>query len=253
MARVCVYCGNVDLTKEHIISRSVLRVAFSDEIRNVVESQIYQTSLIDAEPVVKDVCAICNNKKLSVYDGAGKEFVSAVHPFIDPISRSFPFSRNTVGWFLKTAFNYMRVIRSKRTGNSYEMDSALKAELVSNNLKSFEKIALFIEGYEGTDYFWDENSPKKIQYFAYKSVEFLNENILVNNFRIKYLDTFLMLPADLNYDDFEARIASVQSQLAEMGMNPERIDLEKTTNIGQLIIGKVLSTSEVLKFVFSMQ
>lgn len=69
----CAYCGKeAKGTKEHIISCSVLDLfpecyLTLDETRGVVHQ---------ADPVVKDVCAKCNNEKLSYIDDYAKNLIS---------------------------------------------------------------------------------------------------------------------------------------------------------------------------------
>lgn len=68
----CAYCGKeAKGTKEHIISCSVLDlfpecyITF-DETRQAIHQ---------ADPMVKDVCADCNNKNISYIDSYAKEFI----------------------------------------------------------------------------------------------------------------------------------------------------------------------------------
>lgn len=68
----CAYCGKeAKGTKEHIISCSVLDLfpecyITYDETRQAIHQ---------ADPMVKDVCADCNNKKISYIDSYAKEFI----------------------------------------------------------------------------------------------------------------------------------------------------------------------------------
>ena len=68
----CAYCGDEGRgTKEHIISHSVLELfpecdLTYDDMRNTVYK---------AEPMIKDVCAECNNKRLSYIDSYAKSFI----------------------------------------------------------------------------------------------------------------------------------------------------------------------------------
>ena len=68
----CAYCGKeAKGTKEHIISCAILDlfpecyITF-DDARNVVH---------ESDPMVKDVCANCNNNRISYIDSYAKEFV----------------------------------------------------------------------------------------------------------------------------------------------------------------------------------
>lgn len=69
----CAYCGEErKASKEHIISSSILDlfpecyITF-DEARN---------SIYESDPVVKDVCEVCNNQKLSYIDSYAKMLIS---------------------------------------------------------------------------------------------------------------------------------------------------------------------------------
>ncbi|MBR3920625.1 MAG: hypothetical protein IKJ47_01660, partial [Oscillospiraceae bacterium] len=69
---ICAYCGNESRgTKEHIISSGILELfpecfATIDEERKVVHQ---------SDPVVKDVCADCNNNRISYIDSYAKNIV----------------------------------------------------------------------------------------------------------------------------------------------------------------------------------
>src|SRR5665648_89105 len=69
----CAYCGKeAKGTKEHIISCAILDlfpecyITF-DEARQAIH---------EADPKVKDVCADCNNNRISYIDSYAKEFIS---------------------------------------------------------------------------------------------------------------------------------------------------------------------------------
>lgn len=70
---ICAYCGQeAKGTKEHIISCAILDLfpecfATIDSIRGKIHL---------GDPIVKDVCADCNNKKISYIDSYAKEVVS---------------------------------------------------------------------------------------------------------------------------------------------------------------------------------
>lgn len=69
----CAYCGKeAKATKEHIISSSVLDLypecyLTIDENRKVIHM---------ADPVVCDVCSICNNKRISYIDNYAKQLIN---------------------------------------------------------------------------------------------------------------------------------------------------------------------------------
>ena len=69
----CAYCGKEARgTREHIISSAILDlfpecyITF-DDARNAIH---------EADPMVKDVCAECNNNRISYIDSYAKDFIS---------------------------------------------------------------------------------------------------------------------------------------------------------------------------------
>ena len=70
--KICAYCGNETKgTKEHIISSGILDLfpecfLTIDETKGIVHG---------ADPVIKDVCADCNNNRISYIDSYAKEVV----------------------------------------------------------------------------------------------------------------------------------------------------------------------------------
>ncbi len=70
---VCAYCGKeAKGTKEHIVSCAILDlfpecyITF-DETRNRIH---------ESDPMVKDVCADCNNNRISYIDSYAKDFIA---------------------------------------------------------------------------------------------------------------------------------------------------------------------------------
>ena len=105
---ICAYCGNdTKGTKEHIISCAILDLfpecfATIDSIRNIVHM---------GDPIVKDVCANCNNRRISYIDSYAKTIVSDY--FIQKYEKDtvLEFAYNytlTQKVFLKYAYNDLR-------------------------------------------------------------------------------------------------------------------------------------------------
>lgn len=93
----CAYCGKeAKGTKEHIISCSVLDLfpecyLTLDETRGVVHQ---------ADPVVKDVCAKCNNEKLSYIDDYAKILLASTS--LESMLKTTSLKSNsTMSWFRK--------------------------------------------------------------------------------------------------------------------------------------------------------
>ena len=69
----CAYCNEkTSPTREHIISSCVLDLF--PECNLTIDSS--RNKVYPADPVVNDVCAKCNNQRLSYIDTYAKEFIS---------------------------------------------------------------------------------------------------------------------------------------------------------------------------------
>jgi hypothetical protein len=227
----CVYCQGKNrspLTKEHIISKSVLLIALGKnekgQANNFTKSSIFgNRTLIDHEHTVKDVCKVCN-EQLSSYDVAGVNLLSEIDKFYDATGKSLTLDRLKIGWLLKTHLNFIRVLPRKKDPVGYKIEDAIYKRLKSYKQIPSSLFDFFIEGWEGEPSFWDQNENRKIQYFSYKSVEFQSPaNILISNLRIKIVDTFLALPADSNYTDFHTRTKLVINSMKFNGFKPQSI------------------------------
>lgn len=104
----CAYCGDEGQgTKEHIISHSVLELfpecdLTYDDMRNTVYK---------AEPMIKDVCAECNNKRLSYIDSYAKSFIQKyfVRSYNEEVVVEIEYDYAMIQkMLLKYAFNDMR-------------------------------------------------------------------------------------------------------------------------------------------------
>ena len=68
----CAYCGErSDYTKEHIISSSVLDL-FPECFATIDNAR---GKAYASDPVVKDVCSVCNNQKLSYIDNYARGII----------------------------------------------------------------------------------------------------------------------------------------------------------------------------------
>ena len=69
----CAYCGKETKgTREHIISCAILDL-FPE---CYITFDNYRLTSYEADPMVKDVCADCNNKKISYIDNYAKKLIS---------------------------------------------------------------------------------------------------------------------------------------------------------------------------------
>lgn len=244
----CVYCQkeNVKFSKEHIISESVLIEAFGKEKRNI--SRLYGKKMIDTEHTIKDVCAVCNSG-LSSYDLAGKNLIAMLKPYFRSKDIILPTDYDTINWIIKTHLNQLRVIPDRQTNEKYYVDSRIYNTIHTHRPFMEGLCKLYVSGWEGLEYFWDENSEKRIQYFSYKSVRFLSQKMIVSNFRFKFIDTFLFLPYRQDYEDFDSRIDSVLNEMNEcFGFDLQEISIVKPTGV-PMNITKVVPSDVLLKII----
>lgn len=69
----CAYCGNeAKGTKEHIISCSILDLF--PECYITFDNARHTSH--ESDPMVKDVCAVCNNQRISYIDSYAKDFIA---------------------------------------------------------------------------------------------------------------------------------------------------------------------------------
>jgi hypothetical protein len=104
----CAYCGNeTTATREHIISSGILDLfpecyLTIDGKRNVIH---------EADPMVKDVCADCNNNRISYIDSYAKEFVQKyfLQKYSEDATLDIEYDYTTMQkMLLKYAFNDLR-------------------------------------------------------------------------------------------------------------------------------------------------
>ncbi len=242
----CVYCdnNNVKFSKEHIISKCVFTEVFGKEKRNT--TQLFGKFLTDYECTIKDVCVDCNSV-LSPYDRAGREFIKLINPYHDASSICIPCDLYTTNWLLKTHLNLLRIFPDKETKMKYEINIEIyerirKFELFSSNLCKF-----YVEGWQGADYFWNEESSEKIPYFSYKSIRFIRQKIIVSNFRIKFIDTFFFTPYLNDYENFDERVRSVLEEMRiNFGFKLQEVFLGNSS-ITHMEIANLVSKDTLLK------
>lgn len=132
---ICAYCGSDSKkTREHIISKSVLDL--------FPECDLTFSSNKDkpffAEPVIKDVCANCNNNLINYIDSYAKKIIKTyflkTYEKDDEVSIEYNYTL-LVKVLLKYAFNDMR---SKKIDTSY-FDNNIKEFLMNKNNNTITK------------------------------------------------------------------------------------------------------------------
>ncbi len=242
------------LTREHVISASVLKAVFGAPVKNIIRGEFLGTkTLIDHEPVVRDVCEKCNNVGLSPYDTAGVGLIKqlATH---DPTGLRLFLSRETVGWLLKTHLNYIRVIKDRKTTQIYPIEQRIKSALIQQGKLPHPLFRLLIEGWVGEPHFWDAEDPRHIPWFGYRSVRFTRQRIVISDLRIKTLTTWFVIPSDANYDSFEKRVRSALAEAAQdFGFQLQLVSPSQTVKDGYVDLEHVLPVEAVKKFIVPLQ
>ncbi len=242
-------CSN--LSREHVISAALLRTVFGTPIHNVVSGDFLGTkTLVDHEPVVRDVCERCNNEALSPYDESGLELVRRLMEGHDPTGVRLPLSRNILGWLIKTHLNYIRVIKDRKSNDIYPIAQGIKSGLIQHTELPTSLFRLLIEGWVGEPYFWDAGDSRHVPWFNYRSVRFVSQRIVISDLRLKTLTTWIVIPSNANYDGFDCRVASVLDEVRrDLGCQLQPVDVKKAIDCGYIDLEHVLSLDEVKRFI----
>lgn len=245
----CVYCQKEKASsREHVISETVLKIVFGDVVRNTTTSSVFNNkTLTDYQHKILDVCSDCNSS-LSPYDVAGGKLVSDINKFYDASFAKIKIDSIKLGWLIKTHLNLIRLSPDKRTGLHFQICQDIYTSLIKKSQIDTPLYVLAIDGYQGKEYFWDENDSKHIQYFSHKSVTFPDQEILVSNFRIKSIDTFLLLPTNNDYDNFANRCKSVRVDMKNgYDINPSEVDIKQTLTDGYYLVTNIVPFDRILR------
>jgi hypothetical protein len=214
------------MTREHVVSDSVLKELLGLNKESI--THLYGKKLIDVEHKTKDVCAICNNKYLSPYDVAGKELaVKLMNKTISSSKPEITLDLNTVGWLVKTHLNHTRVIKDIKTGEQYIIKQSLKDNLIKYRHFNNKQINLYLQLWEEQNHFWDKESESRINIMHYSNLRLVDQKIVISNFRIRQLDTLLIFPYNMDYNNFVKRAESAikEFKIDFPCSNFQRIDL----------------------------
>jgi hypothetical protein len=235
------------MTREHIVSASVLKVAFGVPIRNIARAEMFGSKyLVDHEAVVKDVCDKCNNISLSPYDEAGRKLAKYLEDNKQVTPLEMPFNPKILGWIIKTHLNYTRVIKDSETKEAYPIKQSIKNSLIKSRALSSDQVMLYVQQWEEGDRFWDAENPDNVHYLQYRSIRFLSQNIVMSNFRIRQLDTMIFFPSNGSYKNFKSRVKSAFDELrSEFNANFQKVDIDKSIKSGKIKMTSVFSIDEI--------
>lgn len=255
MKSICFYnqknkCSK-KLTREHVVSASVLKIAFGDPIRNISRAEVFgNKALKDHEVKIKDVCEICNNRFLSPYDLAGKELSLELEKNQDSFPLIINFNKFTLGWLIKTHLNYARVVKDKEWGQSYKIKQSIKNDLIKHKSVSSNRVLLLVQQWEEDESFWNADSGGNIPYLQYRNMRFKNQEIFLSNFRIRQLDTLLLLPSNKCYKNFSERTINVLDEIKEQwDYSFQKVDLDETIRLKKLTLNIFFQKKKYFLFV----
>jgi hypothetical protein len=250
MPETCIYCGNSKsskLTGEHSISRGVFEIFFYpiEYIGIRTKSELFgDKTLANTQPRIKDVCIQCNSD-LHIYDDNGKILAQAINPFADITGVKLPFNEKILGWLIKTHLNCIRTFPNKDTRKKYAFNKSIFEAIINYEPIPTDLYKLCVEGWQGIDYLWD--GPKRMNAFYYTSVELLQLRILVSDLRLKTFKTFLLLPTDSDYTNFENRSKSAIEEMKRgYGFHVGQIQTEKSIQDGFIYVHDIKPLKEIL-------
>lgn len=234
------------LSREHVISKTVLIECFGEKILNTVSAEIFGNKILkNYEPVVKDVCTRCNSS-LSPYDIAGRNLLNyIIHS--NEQNLNLPITNENLNWLIKTHLNYFRVIKDKETDSIYPVKQKIKNYLIKGKEIPHNFYRLFVEEWENKEYFHDE-STTKISFFNYRSIRFKEQKIVLSNLRLKNLNTLILLPSNKDYKHFDSRVDSCMKEIEQdYGYVFQQVDTEKALSTSTLAVISKFSKEEIEK------
>ncbi|MDP3172171.1 MAG: hypothetical protein Q8M91_17710 [Polaromonas sp.] len=237
------------LTREHVVSATVLKAVYGDPIRNSAYLDGWSNALIDHEQVVKDVCSNCNNNYLSRYDVAGKALIDQLLPISDPTRLRIKVDRDTFGWIVKTHLNGLRIIKDVQSNHFYPIASSVKTALVSNSPLPLTQLRIFVCGIAGKKEFWEAGHPEMKTWLKISSMRFVAQRISLSQVLLKNLLTVLVLPCDADPENFLARSNSAMYEfLTSFGVFFQELNILEVEASGFFDLTKMLTTEEMYTY-----
>lgn len=174
----CAYCGErSDYTKEHIISSSVLDL-FPECFATIDNAR---GKAYASDPVVKDVCSVCNNQKLSYIDNYAREFIEQYFVVDYSEDAILDFQYNYVllqKVLLKYAFNDLRSHHGDTSFFTKDVREFLLNETLATPLSNVSILAgLAVNTSPVPDYFFGNLKlqwAEKPVFLSNSMVEFIN-------------------------------------------------------------------------------
>jgi hypothetical protein len=226
MPKSCPYCGKSDVkfSREHIVSRAVLKEAFGNPIKSISSGELLGgKTLIDVEPTTKSICRECNSA-LSPYDADAAEFAREilVHPSL--IGVPIRLTQLRLNWLIKTHLNYLSITKSRLTRAHYPVSPDIYKSILRRVLIPRDLFGFGVETIEAREDNWDLDGDERLTYFRYTSVEFRSQRTVVSDLRLKSLWSYLVLPAG-DYWLFRGRLKNTVEEMKQIRIDPQWIEV----------------------------
>lgn len=240
------------LTREHVISLSVLKLLYGDNLNSIVKADVYGDKiLLKHEATIKDVCQACNNSSLTSYDEAGKELIINIREFEDTTPINIPFNKKHLGWILKSHINFFRVVKDKITGKPYNIKQEIKNRLIKGKIIPSRYLSIFARNLDNTPTLWSGDDCKLLPSLHYNSKLIIPERIVISRLVTRQLETILIIPSDGNYNNFEERVNSAVRFLHVWGGEYEKIDIDALQKAKRLKFNKIFTINKIIPFIDS--
>lgn len=136
---------------------------------------------------------------------------------------------------MKTHLNYIRSFPSRTTQKYYVVSNELYKSIINYDI-NYELFDLYILGRKGQSYYWEPREKCEVSFIDYRSFEIYEYNLLFSYFRIKALETIILLPSDNNYRDFKHRVMESTKRIKPA---LQYVSLQKAIKKGSINIRKV--------------
>ena len=112
-----------------------------------------------------------------------------------------------------------------------------------------------IEGWVGESYFWDASDSRHIPWFNYRSIRMRSQRIVISDLRIKTLVTWLIVPSDGDYRQFNERVWSALAEVKrDFGFQSlQMIDPRTAVQDGYVPLRRVIPLDEVRRYIFKRE
>ncbi len=224
--KVCVYCQKQSkLSREHCISLSVLKELFGRSNTNTAftKKQGKWKTILGHEEIIKDVCEECNSKlSIKGYDAAGVQLVKDINRSHTSSVLQMTFAKETMAWLLKTHLNLIRQ-KHKELSTILKLSPYFYQNLLNGNITKLKDFRMFFQVIDLKPEIWQRVS------MMYNVVDIINVpgSIFCSHVRIKYVDTFLVLPSEDTYNEFDQKVD--QAVLAMQVLKDNRWLIEMNT------------------------